>query len=407
MDTLTLGLSLSLSGRYAAMGRQAAAGLELFVADRNAAGGLPLGSRSLRLALRCEDDASQAARCAEIYRSLCGERRVDLLLGPYSSGLCREAAPIAEAAGLVMLNHGGADDSLHGQGRRLTVSVLSPASEYLAPIAQLLAGLKLWRKRVAALATPSSFARAAIGGFEQACRSRPARWHGVRLCLSATLPEVESEGLSELAGLLARYRINAVVSAGSFESDTALMRTLAAEEYNLPVLGCVAAGVRRFGRELGETAEGIVGPSQWEEQLDLRPETGPTPADFADRFHARYPELDCDYPAAQAYAAGLLAAAALAQAGSLEQPRLREAFSDLRTTTLFGDFAIDRISGRQIGHKLLLVQWHRGEKVIIHPEAHADWGALEFPTGWRWLLAALSGAGRRTIGREDGGRSED
>ena len=74
----------------------------------------------------------------------------------------------------------------------------------------------------------------------------------------------------------------------------------------------------------------------------------------------------------------------------MEQSNLREAFSDLRTTTLFGDFAIDRVSGRQIGHKVLLVQWHGGEKIVIHPDAHAEPGMLEFPAGWRLLLASLS-----------------
>ena len=89
----------------------------------------------------------------------------------------------------------------------------------------------------------------------------------------------------------------------------------------------------------------------------------------------------CDYPAAQIYAAGLLSAAALGACGRLEQESLRAAFSDLRTTTLFGDFAIDRVTGRQIGHKVLLVQWHGAQKVVIHPDAHADPGALEFPAG--------------------------
>ena len=86
----------------------------------------------------------------------------------------------------------------------------------------------------------------------------------------------------------------------------------------------------------------------------------------------------CDYPAAQIYAAGLLSAAALGACREFAQESLRAAFSDLRTSTLFGDFAIDRVTGRQIGHKVLLVQWHGGEKVVIHPDAHADPGTLEF-----------------------------
>jgi hypothetical protein len=61
----------------------------------------------------------------------------------------------------------------------------------------------------------------------------------------------------------------------------------------------------------------------------------------------------------------------------------------LRTTTLFGDYAIDRVTGRQIGHKVLLVQWHEGRKVTIDPEVHAHLGALEIPSGWRLILGSI------------------
>jgi hypothetical protein len=97
----------------------------------------------------------------------------------------------------------------------------------------------------------------------------------------------------------------------------------------------------------------------------------------------------CDYPAAQAYAAGLVTLAALRTTGVLDQARLRSAFSGLRTTTLFGDFAIDPVSGRQVGHKMLLVQWHRGRKVLIDAEPDPNDGAIEFPSGWRLVLASM------------------
>jgi branched-chain amino acid transport system substrate-binding protein len=94
-----------------------------------------------------------------------------------------------------------------------------------------------------------------------------------------------------------------------------------------------------------------------------------------------------DYPAAQIYAAGLLTYAALSSSRSLDDKDLRAAFSDLRTTTMFGDFSIDRVTGRQLGHKMLLVQWQRGRKVIIHPEAHTNTGLHDSLPGWRLLRA--------------------
>jgi branched-chain amino acid transport system substrate-binding protein len=197
------------------------------------------------------------------------------------------------------------------------------------------------------------------------------------------------ENLAELLISLARTRVNVLVSSGSFEDDVRLMRAVVDSGINIPVLACVAAGVRGFQHRLGSDADGVIGPSQWEEQIEVVPELGPRPARFAKDFHAGNPGLDCDYPAAQIYAAGLLTVAALHAAGSIEPRVLRSAFGDLRTSTLFGEFALDRVTGRQIGHKMLLVQWHENQKVVIHPDAHADLGTLELPSGWRLILTSF------------------
>lgn len=395
-------MSLSQTGRYAAMGRQAEAALRLLVDDINSAGGIGVGTERREAMLECLDDASDAERCAGIYRSLCFENRADIVLGPYSSELARVAAPIAEQAGMVLVNHGGASDDLYAHNYRLLIGVLSAASDYLVPFVRLLAGLKLWRKRLAIVRSESGFARAVAEGIERASKERYARRKGVRIRVkfagkfdSASTPE-------KLFPALRRNRINALVSAGSYEHDLAVMRAATAAQLDIPVLACVAAGVESFRRDLGEDAEGIVGPSQWEDQIDFEPEIGPTPREFCRRMRAA--QVDCDYPAAQAYAGGLLAKTAIENAGSLDQRRIREAFSDLRTSTLFGDFAIDRVSGRQIAHRMLLVQWHRGHKVVIEPEAHADSPALEFPSGWRLILASfhLLKLGRGSDDEEEG-----
>jgi hypothetical protein len=75
---------------------------------------------------------------------------------------------------------------------------------------------------------------------------------------------------------------------------------------------------------------------------------------------------------------------------------------------MFGDFSIDRVTGRQLGHQMLLVQWHRGRKVIIAPESHDDSGSLDFPSGLRLLLAGVEmlRLSRRDDSRESLGDAE-
>jgi branched-chain amino acid transport system substrate-binding protein len=386
---ITIGLSLSLTGEYAAMGRQAELAIRLFVADANASGALRVGAERCEFALVCHDDASDPTRCADIYRALCADQRIDVIFGPYSNRLTRVTAEIAEQSGRVFVNHGGAGDELYDRGYKMIVGVLSPASDYLRGYVRLLTQLKLWRKRVAIVAAKTSFARSVASGFEAAASERAARRRGVRVRVKWNGAFDPDSTPDRLFPALKRNRVNALVSAGSYDHDVLVMRAVASSRLNIPVLGCVAAGVRRFASDLGELAEGIVGPSQWEDSVEIEPALGPTPAEFARRMrHAGYTDSP-DYPAAQIYAAGLLTAAALAATGTSHGRTLRNAFSDLRTTTTYGDFAIDRVTGRQLGHQMLLVQWYRGNKVIIVPESHDDSGSLDVPSGVHLLLAGV------------------
>ena len=86
---------------------------------------------------------------------------------------------------------------------------------------------------------------------------------------------------------LRRNRVNVLVSAGSYRHDLAVMRAVTADpRLNIPVLACVAAGVARFHDDLGESAEGIVGPSHWEADSKITPSLGPAPREFAMRMLA-------------------------------------------------------------------------------------------------------------------------
>jgi ABC-type branched-subunit amino acid transport system substrate-binding protein len=399
VQKLTIGLSLSLSGEYASMGRQAEAAMRLFVSDTNASGGIQIDGIRHEVALECVDDQSRRERTAEIYRELCFGGRANVIFGPYSSALARAAAPLAEEAGMVMVNHGGAGDDLYARGHRMIVGVLTPASEYLTGVAGLLGTLK----RVAIVCSRGPFARAVAGGFERACGDRRVRRRGVRVRMKYSGAFDPERTPNLIIGGIRRNRINAIVSAGSYEYDLAVMRLETSAHLNIPLIGCVAAGVTRFRDDLGENAEGIVGPSQWEQHANITPEIGPSSTEFVRRIRAQRLSTGgdggCDYPAAQAYAAGLVTVAAIRATDSLDQERIRAALSDLRTTTFFGRFAIDVVTGRQTGHKMLLIQWQGGRKVIIDPVALSDSGYLQLPTGGRLIVASFRSP--RLIRREE------
>jgi branched-chain amino acid transport system substrate-binding protein len=53
------------------------------------------------------------------------------------------------------------------------------------------------------------------------------------------------------------------------------------------------------------------------------------------------------------------------QVGSLQDSDLLPAAAELDCFTLYGKFRLDSASGRQVGHRILLVQWDQEHKVVL------------------------------------------
>jgi ABC-type branched-subunit amino acid transport system substrate-binding protein len=152
-------------------------------------------------------------------------------------------------------------------------------------------------------------------------------------------------GLDAFAVRVVAPRPGLLVGGGRFSDDVELARALRRQSIDVPT-AFVAAGIEGFGEELGEDADGFLGPSQWEPLAPIDPDVGPTPRDFAHRFRARF-GVAPDYPAAQAYAAGLVMSRCVEMAGGTEPRALRAAAAVLDATTLLGRFRIDPVTGMQ------------------------------------------------------------
>jgi ABC-type branched-subunit amino acid transport system substrate-binding protein len=307
--------ALALSGRYAAPGRQSAAGLTAW-------------ARARGVRLEILDDRSDPSESARRYRALAG--RADLLFGPYGSGPMRAAAEALAGRPEVIWNHGGAALDPHGAR---AVDVIGPADRYWAGLAAVLADREVPLDRVAVLHAPSPFGRATAAGAIASLRAA-----GAEPLLAAAFSEADADGAAARA--LAEGAA-CVVGCGRIEDDLALGLALAGSAGRLRAVALVVCGVALAAERLGGAVRGWIGPAQWLAG-------GPPPPIALGR--------GADYPAAQALAAGLVAEQALAAAGSVDPDALWDAARSLRTTTFLGPFAVDE-GGRQTAHAPLLVRW--------------------------------------------------
>ena len=131
-DTIILGSAISLTGKYATNGLHTQRGYDYAAKIINEAGGVKVGGKSYKLAIKYYDDESTPARGAQLAERLIQQDGVEFMLGPYSSGMTKAIAPVSEKFGVPMVEAEGASRSLFTQGYKYLFAVLSTSEQYLA-----------------------------------------------------------------------------------------------------------------------------------------------------------------------------------------------------------------------------------------------------------------------------------
>lgn len=363
MASLIVGAALSQTGTYAFQGLQALQGLRLWVEETNQQGGLfvPELRQHVPLRLLTYDDHSRRSEVERLIEQLIRRDRVDFLIGPYSSGLTLAAAIVAEAHDRVLWNHGGSSDAIMQRGLRWPVHLPTPASRYFEGLFPLLTAYASPGEHVVVIRRPrGTFTEEVAAGTMQR-----AHLSGFQALPALFYPEAP-EQFARLVRDLAAAEPAIIVGAGRYKDDVTLVRALAEISLKVKALALVATPMQAFWEDLGEGAEGCIGPSQWEPGGHATPDVGPTSAAFIERFRRRYGHAP-DYPSAQAYAAGLVIQRCVALAGTCTDAMLLETARRLVCRTFYGRFQLDIQTGAQVGHETVLVQWQGGVKRIIWP----------------------------------------
>lgn len=325
---LRAALVTPLSGPLAGYGRAGALALQIW------AEGHP-GGAELRT-FDAHPDPAAAVREAE-------RERPDLLFGPYGSGPARR---VARATARLIWNHGGAMVEPDAN----VVSVLVPARTYFQGAVQVVHEATAGASRLAVLHGDTEFARAVAGGAQETAAQLGLYTH--RKALPTDAPEADL-----------------LLVAGSFDQELEVARRLLPGRWR--AAGFVGAGVEEVLADLGPLREGLIGPAQWLPEVAPVPDEGPPAAEFIGAYRARA-GADPPYPAAQAFAAGVIAGRCAKEATHTDDGALLAAARRLDFTTMFGRFRLDPSTGEQAGHRVLTVQWQDGRRRVVWPRERAQ-----------------------------------
>jgi branched-chain amino acid transport system substrate-binding protein len=362
-DSIHVGMTAALTGRYSLPGRQALLGAQAWVEDTNRAGGIWLRDSRAPLPLRLTsyDDASEPAQCAALTEHLITVDQVDILLGPYSSGLALRAAEVAQRWQRVLWNHGGASEAIYTRGLTWVVGILSPPSTYFHSVIDFVRHVQPSANHIAIIhSTAGAFPKDVAAGAVQYCQQQA--FETIR-----TYPY--PAGTADFTPILQQLESAApavVLSVGRIEDDLRFAAQYLQHTIPADVVGLIVTPLTLFHDTFGSAAVRFVGPSQWEPALVIEPEYGPSSEEVLTRLMARHLG-GVDYPMAQAYAGGLVVQRCLEIAGTLDQHALRQVASTLEFTTFYGRYRIDPSTGRQVGHRMPVIRWQDGRRMVVWP----------------------------------------
>jgi branched-chain amino acid transport system substrate-binding protein len=358
---IKIGASMSVTGTYAKPGSYQKEGYDVCIDELNAKGGL-LG-RKVELVIY--DDQSQPATAVKLYEKLITEDKVDAVMGPYSSAVSEAVANVTEKYKKVMVAPLAATTSIFKKGRKYIFMVITPAENYLDGLIDMAA--KRGLKTVAIINEDTLFPKASAAGTAEAAKKR-----GMQVVLQEAYPK----GNTDFSALLVKIKAANpdVIAAGTYFDDAvAITRQMKELNVNPKMFGLTVGGdLPEFHDLLKQNAEYVYGSTQWDETLPY-----PGQKEFLAAYTKKF-KHEPSYHAAAGYAGCLIYGEAVKRAGTLDADKVREQLLKMEIKTAFGDYKVDA-DGFQVAHKMVMLQWQDGKRVVVWPDDLAG-GKARYPT---------------------------
>jgi branched-chain amino acid transport system substrate-binding protein len=359
-DTLTIGFTVSQTGKLNNDSTAQMRGFELWRDEVNAAGGIKAGGKQYQVKLVSYDDESQPARVQQLYTRLIVQDQAQFLFSPYSSGLVATAAVISEQYGKIMLTTGGAEEKTYKLGNKNLFQLYSPAGQYLAGA---LAALKEKNPaaKIALIYKDDPFSKAVMTA---------TRGLAEKAGFTVVLDESYSPETTDFGPIINKVigaGADAILGGGHYPDGATIARQLNAQKAPVKWVTLLVAPDSPNFATLGDAAVGVSVPSQWEPQVTFKPDFGPDAATFTKNFSEKF-KIEPGYHAGGGYAAGLILQRAIEQAGGIEPEKVSGELNKMDATTLFGrtKFATDpKEHGLQIGHEMVLAQWQKKDGKLV------------------------------------------
>ena len=364
-DEVKIGAAISLSGKLTKEGNGLKKGYDFWADWANARGGITIGGKKYNVKMIYYDDESNPQRSAKLVEKLITEDKVDIVMGPYGSGIAMASTTIAERYGYVYILPLGNSDVLFSRGYKNVFGLMPVASRDAVYFVDLMKSQVTKPETIAIISTNSTYPLLVSEGLNDYLKQE-----GV---LKVVAFEKFPEETSDLSSLLSSIKIknpDILFEAGYFEHSVLITRQMKELKFSPKGLFfSIGPQLPEFVKNLGKDAEYSMGGAYWHRRMKYK-----DPAFTVEQYNEMFNKKHNEYPMylnAYGTAGGRLLEQALEKAGSLDQDKIRIALRNIALTdTIVGPIKFDE-AGRNVWGKFGVLQIQKGQDEIVYPIAAA------------------------------------
>ncbi|RYF60272.1 MAG: branched-chain amino acid ABC transporter substrate-binding protein [Comamonadaceae bacterium] len=375
---IRIGMTVSSAGAFALASQSGTRGIDIWVDEVNAKGGIDVRGVKRKVELVKLDDRSDKQMVTRVYEKLITDDKVDVLFGPFGSTLTGAAATVTERLDRLMVIWSAASDQIYQQGFKSIVSATQmPVSAVPSMSIELAAQLGF--KKIAIPYSDEPFTASMAEAAKQLAESK-----GMQVVLFDRYPK----GQKDFSTILQKAKALGaeVFYPASYESDLiSMLGQLKQLNINFPFAYMHYGSTPQF-LELGKDTEYLYSQTLFHPDIKWKVNAGYD----RERFLAAYARLNknatfaADFQTAQAYGAGVVLEQLIVRAGALDAAALKKAALDLsgKLTVLPGEYAIDS-AGKQLKMVTPTMQNQPGRGLVaVWPAAVATGKPISPAPAW-------------------------
>ena len=355
-DTIMLGAAVQLTGSLANTGRYYRDAYQLAVDKINERGGVTVGTKRYKLALKLLDNQSDVNLGVRQYVQLLTQDKVNFLLGPFSSNDALDDSSVAEKYQVPMVQGGGASSQIFARGYKYVFGTLPPADDYFSSTIDMMEKLQPKAKTIALVSADDSFDVSVAKGTRALLKKA-----GLEIVADQQYSEHNSD-FSSILSLIKSKDPDVVLWSGHESEALNFIRQSKSLDVNPKLFASFTVGVPTvdFRKALGKDADYAFGMTAWLPNANLKDRWFGDAAQFATAYKAKY-GYDPDYHAASGVADVEAVAQAIENAGSVEPQKVRDALAKLNFPSLYGTIAFAANGQIDLPQVVIQVQ---GDKLV-------------------------------------------